>query len=140
MLCLTLSLSSSSLSPLSLSLSPSLPPSSPPSLFLPFPLTHTGLRGTYQGLTATIIKQGSNQAIRFFVYTNLKRHLQGGDNSKDIGNIRTFFIGGIAGAASVFGNTPVDVVKTRMQGLEAHKYKNTWDCVVKIAKNEGYRA
>ena len=39
----------------------------------------------------------------------------------------------------MFGNTPVDVVKTRMQGLEAHKYKNTWDCVTKIAKNEGFK-
>ena len=66
--------------------------------------------------------------------------MQGGDNTKDIGNIRTFFIGGIAGAASVLGNTPVDIRKTRMQGLEAHKYKNMWDCVTKIAKNEGLRA
>ena len=40
----------------------------------------------------------------------------------------------------MFGNTPVDVVKTRMQGLEAHKYENSWDCVKKIAKNEGFRA
>ena len=40
----------------------------------------------------------------------------------------------------MFGNTPVDVVKTRMQGLEAHKYKNSWDCVKKIAKNEGLKA
>ena len=53
--------------------------------------------------------------IRFFVYSNLKNYLQDGDPSKDIGSIRTFIIGGIAGAASVFGNTPVDVVKTRMQ-------------------------
>ncbi len=45
--------------------------------------------------------------------------------------------GAIAGAASVFGNTPIDVIKTRMQGLEAKKYKNTWDCFVKIAKHEG---
>ena len=69
----------------------------------------------YKGLTATVIKQGTNQMIRFFVYSNLKNYLQGGDPSKDIGSIRTFIIGGIAGAASVFGNTPVDVVKTRMQ-------------------------
>ena len=75
----------------------------------------TGLSGIYQGLTATILKQGTNQAIRFFVYTNLKNYFQGGDPSKDIGNIRTFMIGGLAGAASVFGNTPIDVVKTRMQ-------------------------
>lgn len=45
--------------------------------------------------------------------------------------------GVIAGAASVFGNTPVDVVKTRMQGLEAAKYKNTADCVVQIMGKEG---
>lgn len=62
-----------------------------------------------------MVKQGTNQMIRFFVYSNLKSWFQGGDNSKDIGAARTFLIGGIAGAASVFGNTPVDVVKTRMQ-------------------------
>ena len=79
------------------------------------PVNKLGLRGTYQGLTATIVKQGSNQAIRFFVYTSLKKWIQEGDNSKDIGSVKTFLIGGVAGAASVFGNTPVDVVKTRMQ-------------------------
>lgn len=31
-----------------------------------------GIRGTYQGVTATIMKQGSNQAIRFFVMETLK--------------------------------------------------------------------
>lgn len=31
-----------------------------------------GLGGIYKGLTATIIKQGSNQAIRFFVMETLK--------------------------------------------------------------------
>ena len=74
-----------------------------------------GIRGTYQGLLPTILKQGSNQAIRFFVFNNLKAYFQGGDNTKEIGPIKTFFIGGLAGAASVFGNTPIDVIKTRMQ-------------------------
>lgn len=36
-----------------------------------------GLRGTYQGLTATVLKQGSNQAIRFFVMTSLKNWYKG---------------------------------------------------------------
>ena len=48
--------------------------------------------------------------------------------------------GGFAGACSVLGNTPLDVVKTRMQGLEASNYKNTWDCAKKIMMNEGPRA
>ena len=89
-----------------------------------------GLRGIYQGLVPTILKQGSNQAIRFFVYGSLKSYFQQGDNSIDIGPIKTFFSGGVAGAASVFGNTPIDVVKTRLQvGYWCHEiYVHTLLC------------
>lgn len=82
----------------------------------------------------------------------------------------TGLFGATAGAASVFGNTPLDVIKTRMQvrirlscwslqcchlqtllgnnivflflvkGLEAHKYKSTLDCGVKILRHEGVAA
>lgn len=38
------------------------------------------------------------------------------------------------------GNTPLDVVKTRMQGLEAAKYKNTFDCMRLVFVNEGVKA
>lgn len=99
-----------------------------------------GFRGTYQGLTATILKQGSNQAIRFFVVETLKDWYRGGDPTKKVNKLATGTFGAIAGAASVFGNTPIDVVKTRMQGLEASKYKNTMDCFMKIARNEGFFA
>ncbi|UJR09274.1 hypothetical protein I4U23_013519 [Adineta vaga] len=98
------------------------------------------IRGTYQGLTATMLKQGSNQAIRFFVMETLKekyRHytLKGPNDPVPI--LITGVFGLTAGAASVFGNTPLDVVKTRMQSLEASKYKNTFDCAVQIMRNEG---
>uniref|UniRef100_A0A8C4P443 Citrate transport protein n=1 Tax=Dromaius novaehollandiae TaxID=8790 RepID=A0A8C4P443_DRONO len=96
-----------------------------------------GLKGTYQGLTATVLKQGSNQAIRFFVMTSLKNWYKGDDPNKVINPFVTGVFGAIAGAASVFGNTPLDVVKTRMQGLEAHKYKSTWDCAYQIMRHEG---
>ncbi|XP_050408261.1 tricarboxylate transport protein B, mitochondrial [Patella vulgata] len=99
-----------------------------------------GIRGTYQGLTATIIKQGSNQAIRFFVMETCKDLYRGEDKSKHVPTLLVGLFGAVAGAASVFGNTPVDVVKTRMQGLEASKYKNTLDCAVQIFKHEGPRA
>lgn len=73
-----------------------------------------GVMGIYKGLTATIIKQGSNQAIRFFVMESLKseyRILTGKDENAPVPKLLTGFFGVLAGAASVFGNTPVDVVK-----------------------------
>uniref|UniRef100_A0A4W5R2E3 Solute carrier family 25 member 1 n=1 Tax=Hucho hucho TaxID=62062 RepID=A0A4W5R2E3_9TELE len=99
-----------------------------------------GIRGTYQGLTATVLKQGSNQAIRFYVMTSLRNWYKGDNPNKAINPVVTGTFGAIAGAASVFGNTPLDVIKTRMQGLEAHKYKSTLDCALKIMRHEGVRA
>jgi len=98
-----------------------------------------GLAGCYKGLVPTILKQGSNQMIRFAVFFELKKRMLGDDPTKKFSVAQSMFAGGVAGAASVFGNTPVDVVKTRMQGLDAHKYKGTWDCIVHIMKNEGVK-
>jgi solute carrier family 25 (mitochondrial citrate transporter), member 1 len=75
-----------------------------------------GIRGTYQGLTATMLKQGTNQAIRFFVMESLKEVYRGKDDvNKPVPKLITGMFGVVAGAASVFGNTPLDVIKTRMQ-------------------------
>lgn len=74
-----------------------------------------GFRGIYQGLTPTILKQGSNQAIRFCTMETLKDWYKGGNKDVVIPKVVTGFFGACAGALSVFGNTPIDVVKTRMQ-------------------------
>ncbi|OWK14667.1 SLC25A1 [Cervus elaphus hippelaphus] len=81
-----------------------------------------GLKGTYQGLTATVLKQGSNQAIRFFVMTSLRNWYRGDNPNKPMNPLITGVFGAIAGAASVFGNTPLDIL--RKEGLKAF-YKGT---------------
>merc|ERR1712141_734740 len=103
-------------------------------------LKEQGIRGTYQGVTATIIKQGSNQAIRFYVIESLKDWYREGDPKKPVPKLIVGLMGGFAGACSVFGNTPLDVIKTRMQGLEASRYKSTFDCAKQIMVHEGPRA
>lgn len=80
-----------------------------------------GLKGTYQGLTANMLKQGSNQAIHFFVMTSLGNWYRGDNPKKPMNPLITRASGAIAGAANVFRNKPLGMIKTQMQGLEAHK-------------------
>lgn len=48
-----------------------------------------------------------------------------------------FSAGVFAGFCSTMGNNPVDVIKTKMQGVDAHKYKGFADCGAKIFKEHG---
>eukprot|EP01120_Amphizonella_sp_Union-15-10_P000564 TRINITY_DN105_c0_g1_i1.p1 TRINITY_DN105_c0_g1~~TRINITY_DN105_c0_g1_i1.p1 ORF type:complete len:326 (-),score=37.06 TRINITY_DN105_c0_g1_i1:104-1081(-) len=102
-------------------------------------LKEEGFFGVYKGLFPTILKQGSNQMIRFFVYGEIGKLMKRGQQ-RDLSTPEILLAGGVAGAASVFGNTPIDVVKTRMQGLDAHKYTSSWHCVKETWKQEGAMA
>lgn len=99
-----------------------------------------GLRATYQGVVPTIMKQGSNQMIRWPVYKGMQRYLAPEGDVSKLNAFHTALCGAVAGAASVYGNTPIDVVKTRLQGLDAAKYNGTLDCVKKIYRDEGLPA
>ena len=60
-----------------------------------------GIRGTYQGVLPTLLKQGSNQAIRFFVFESLKEWHNGNDTNNNNNKIVIPIFGAIAGAISV---------------------------------------
>lgn len=49
----------------------------------------------------------------FFPFVFVKH--EGDDPDKAINPLITGMFGAVAGAVSVFGNTPLDVIKTRMQ-------------------------
>lgn len=98
-----------------------------------------GFGGIYKGMIPTILRQGSNQGVRFLVYEEARTIISETFGVKPNNTLVTLLAGGIAGAASVFANTPIDVVKTQMQGLSANKYKNGLDCFIQTFKNEGIR-
>jgi solute carrier family 25 (mitochondrial citrate transporter), member 1 len=100
--------------------------------------TNEGFNGVYKGLVPTVLRQSSNQAIRFLVYDYIKGKLDSAMPGAPL-TVRTAAAGALAGAASVMGNNPIDVVKTLMQGLDAKKYNGSVDCFVKVWKNEGVR-
>lgn len=65
-----------------------------------------GLGGIYRGVVPTIIKQGSNQAMRFFVYNNMTSWMRERAGRDKNNTLETMLAGGTAGLVSVYGNTP----------------------------------
>ncbi|KAH9470727.1 hypothetical protein Pst134EA_004651 [Puccinia striiformis f. sp. tritici] len=98
-----------------------------------------GLPGIYRGLFPVMMRQGANSAVRFSTYSSLKALFQGNVRSgQQLPSFMTFVIGGVAGVVTVYCTMPLDVIKTRMQSLEAKtKYVNSFDCGYQIFKFEG---
>ena len=82
----------------------------------------------------TVMKQSSNQGVRFVVFEDSKKFLTNYIPYKVIVDLSA---GAFAGFCSVMANNPVDVVKTKMQGIDAHKYKGFGDCFAQIYKQQG---
>jgi hypothetical protein len=53
-----------------------------------------GIGGIYKGLVPTMMKQSTNQATRFLVYTELKKWFQEGDAAKQLTVTQNLFSGG----------------------------------------------
>ena len=99
-----------------------------------------GLRGIYQGCSATVIKSVTSQGTRFLVIESLKDRYRRRNPGELVPTYLVLIFGAIGGGVSVCVNAPVDVVKSRMQGLDAHKYRSTLHCAKTILKHEGFVA
>jgi Mitochondrial carrier protein len=99
-------------------------------------LKESGVRGLYQGLAATILKQSSNQGLRFMFFNKYKDIITE-DGKVPMTPLKSLVGGMMAGCFSTIGNNPFDVVKTQMQGTKAKEYTGTLDCFKKIFVNEG---
>ncbi|DBA03512.1 TPA: hypothetical protein N0F65_011413 [Lagenidium giganteum] len=137
-------------------------------------LATEGIRGMYQGLFATVLKQSSNQGLRFMWFAEFKKRVNpewleqkglvsSASNMSSGQHAIVSLIGGMtAGIFSTMGNNRAffqlcwladsgrlliichgilfaafDVLKTRMQGLEASRYRSTFDCAKQIFKQDG---
>ncbi|KAF9371230.1 hypothetical protein CPB97_002152, partial [Podila verticillata] len=98
-----------------------------------------GFGGVYRGVIPVMARQGANSAVRFGVYSSLsdfaKTRLNPG---QQVPAVYTFGIGAIAGVITVYTTMPLDVVKTKMQGLQAKElYSGVFDCAWKVFRHEG---
>ncbi|KAI9463507.1 mitochondrial tricarboxylate transporter [Russula earlei] len=94
-----------------------------------------GLRGIYRGLFPV----APIPAVRFTTYTTLKQFVQSRTRKgQALPSSVTFGIGAIAGLVTVYTTMPLDVVKTRMQSLDARtQYRNSFHCAYRIFTEEG---
>jgi solute carrier family 25 (mitochondrial citrate transporter), member 1 len=95
-----------------------------------------GIRGFYLGWGPTVAKQSSNVGLRFMAFDQYKRVLSNG-GEKELKSYEQFFGGMCSGCFSTMCNNPFDMVKTRMQGLEANRYNGVLDCINQVIKKEG---
>lgn len=93
-------------------------------------VAENGLGGIYKGVTPCIVKVSTAQAFRFGIFQVVPIEYR---NTP----LKAALSGAMAGGASVLAFQGIDVVKSRMQGLDAHMYRNTMHCVSEIMRNEG---
>ena len=106
----------------------------------------SGLKGVYQGMPAVVARQGANSAVRMSTYGILKESLakrypvdlQTGKTY--IPWYMSFISGALAGIITVYSTMPLDVIKTRMQGLDAQMYRHSLHCALEIYRSEGITA
>ena len=99
-----------------------------------------GIRGLYKGWGPTVAKQSSNVGLRFMAFDQYKRIVTN-DGERTLKSYEQFVGGMCSGCFSTLCNNPADMVKTRMQGLEASsRYSGVLDCVQQVMKKEGVLA
>ena len=99
---------------------------------IPGILASEGLTGFYQGVAPTVVKQATNQGMRFLVFQSYMDHVKTHEIQSPF---HALFGGMLAGLISAAANNPLDVLKTQMQ---ARSYDSFWSCLRQIVKEEGY--
>eukprot|EP01064_Diplonema_japonicum_P024304 TRINITY_DN3484_c0_g3_i1.p1 TRINITY_DN3484_c0_g3~~TRINITY_DN3484_c0_g3_i1.p1 ORF type:complete len:282 (+),score=26.89 TRINITY_DN3484_c0_g3_i1:76-921(+) len=96
-----------------------------------------GFSGLYKGAVPTMMKQATNQAVRFPAQYLALSALAGSSPQKRSSPVYNGLAGVVAGIVSVLVTQPIDLVKTRMQGPMSGKYNSTLHCLATVVSTEG---
>ncbi|CAF9905354.1 MAG: Mitochondrial succinate-fumarate transporter [Gomphillus americanus] len=106
-----------------------------------------GIGALYRGVSLTALRQGTNQAVNFTAYTQLKSMLQQRQpqfTNSELPSYQTMLIGLVSGAMGPLSNAPIDTIKTRLQKTPAEPGTTAISRIVSITKDmfkhEGFPA
>lgn len=108
-----------------------------------------GWRALFKGLGPTLIGVVPARSINFFVVGNGKRIIaEKGNNSVESSWV-VLCAAAIGGIVTSTVTNPIWLIKTRLQldktvvektgGIAARRYKNSWDCIKQVVRQEGVR-
>lgn len=99
----------------------------------------------YKGVIPTVLRQATNQAANFTAYQEIKKAWMNYSDVPELQPWQHLMIGGVSGAFGPLCNSPIDVIKTRLQKQkimpgEKPKYDGVTGCITTMMKEEGPRA
>lgn len=101
-------------------------------------LMHTyrreGYRGVFRGFNITLLRETPSFGIYFLTYEALTRT----SGSEPVSTLCMLLAGGIAGSVSWTVSYPLDVIKSRIQAIDGHRYSGMIDCLRQSIRTEGY--
>ncbi|KJE94663.1 succinate:fumarate antiporter [Capsaspora owczarzaki ATCC 30864] len=105
-----------------------------------------GLSALYKGVIPTVLRQATNQAVNFTAYREIKETwLRYSPEKKELESWQHLLVGGVSGAMGPLANSPIDVIKTRLQKQrtipgETPKYNGVSGTIQTMLKEEGIRS
>lgn len=99
-----------------------------------------GLPSVYKGTMLTLARDVPGSVAWFGTYEAVKlgvMQYQGLTDMSQLSPTAVLCAGGFAGMACWVVSIPADVLKSRFQSAPEGTYKNTWDVLGKLLKNEG---
>lgn len=100
-----------------------------------------GVTGIYAGLSAGLLRQATYTTSRMGIYQSLSDHFSN-NNAVSLGFLQKASIGVFSGGVAAFFGTPTEVALIRMStdgklpAAERRGYKNAFDAIFRIAKEE----
>ncbi|KAL0632579.1 Mitochondrial succinate-fumarate transporter [Maublancomyces gigas] len=99
----------------------------------------------YRGVTLTVVRQATNQAVNFTAYTYMKNYAQSlQPGLKELPSYQHLVLGLVSGAMGPLSNAPIDTIKTRLQRSTAIPGESALTRIIAISKDmfkhEGFRA
>lgn len=108
-----------------------------------------GYRALFKGLGPNLVGVVPARSINFFVVGNGKRIIADYGNNGQESAWVVLCAAAIAGIVTSTATNPIWLIKTRLQldrnivektgGAAKRKYKNSWDCIKQVVRNEGIR-